>query len=68
MDRGIISRSAEHIFQNKLELESQLKKQVEISFSYLEIYNESIRDLLDTSEKKYSNKINLFFFLGKILF
>jgi len=47
--KGIIPRAAEAIFQ-KIE-SSDANVEFKISCSYLEIYNESIQDLLDTSKK-----------------
>lgn len=48
-DFGLIPRAAKAIF-DMIE-ESTEKAEYKISCSYLEIYNETIQDLLDTSKK-----------------
>ncbi|KAI8905538.1 P-loop containing nucleoside triphosphate hydrolase protein [Gorgonomyces haynaldii] len=45
-DPGIITRTLEHLFASV----SKLKEKVEIKFSYLEIYNETIRDLITNQQ------------------
>lgn len=55
--RGIIPRAISQLFR---EAEEKLEYSVNIRVSYLEIYNDCIRDLLSTlpDEEKYGNKPN----------
>ena len=46
---GIMSRSVEHIFQS---IQTQTGRKAKLRMSYLEIYNENIRDLLNPSDPK----------------
>ena len=46
---GIMSRSVEHIFQS---IQLQTGRKAKLRMSYLEIYNENIRDLLKPSDPK----------------
>jgi len=58
--RGIISRAIEKVGEYKAELEAQGWK-YEMRVSFLEIYNETIRDLLrdeEIGEKKHEIKVN----------
>lgn len=49
--RGVIPLSFEHIFEN-IASNTQVGKQFMVVASYLEIYNEEIRDLLSEDHKK----------------
>lgn len=49
-DRGICYLSMDYLFK-QIQAESQLNRQIQCHFSYLEIYNENVRDLLSDSNK-----------------
>jgi kinesin family member 13 len=51
-DKGILQRLCERIFQYRDDIEKTDGNEVDIDVSYLEIYNESLRDLLDATDKK----------------
>lgn len=51
-DQGLLQRICEEIFGKKKELEgADAGNSVKVECSYLEIYNEKLRDLFDPSEK-----------------
>ena len=50
--KGLLQLMSKALFDKKKELESQSKSnQVTLKISYLEIYNEKLKDLLDPSDK-----------------
>ncbi|CAI2380488.1 unnamed protein product [Moneuplotes crassus] len=52
-DSGLLQRICEAIFERKSQLESQDENNsVTVNVSYLEIYNEKLKDLLDPTEKQ----------------
>ena len=53
---GIMSRSVEHIFQS---IKTQTGRAAKIRMSYLEIYNENIRDLLNPSDGKNAKELKI---------
>ena len=51
-DEGLLQRVCESLFKKKDELKAQDdKNDIVVNVSYLEIYNENLRDLLDSSDK-----------------
>lgn len=51
-DHGLLKRVCEHLFNYKQEVELKHDgNDVDVEVSYLEIYNETLRDLLDTNKK-----------------
>jgi hypothetical protein len=50
-DKGLLQRVWEALFMKKTELEAANEGEIIINCSYLEIYNENLKDLLDSKEK-----------------
>ena len=51
-DKGLLQRVWEALFDKKTEIEKTQGNSLDVYVSYLEIYNENLRDLLDCTEKE----------------
>jgi Kinesin motor domain len=51
-DKGLLQRVCEALFDKKTEIEKKEGNSLDCHVSYLEIYNEELRDLLDCTEKE----------------
>ena len=54
-DKGLLQRVWEALFDKKTEIEKTEGNSLDVYVSYLEIYNENLRDLLDCTEKRIKN-------------
>ena len=51
-DKGLLQRVWESLFEKKSSMEDAKEGEIVINASYLEIYNENLKDLLDSKEKE----------------